>query len=250
VSSATTVHELKTLVLSYSPAIAFDTVEEERVEALADVVAAELQIPVYTWAPTRGIVRKPTAHPSVSGRYDDEYMKSPAGWRFAARYESQHGQEGFDIPWNWVPRRQEVAMSARRSTQRPPAARVIHRRSAADERRVERLRKICTALPEANEKLSHGEPTWFAGKGKVFAMLDDHHHGSGRLAVWLPQPLGAQEALIDADPVRFFRPPYVGVSGWVGVALDAKPDWGVIAGLVRQAYRHVATKKLEAKLVG
>ena len=67
-SSATTVHELKTLVLSYHPAIAFDTVEEERVEALADAVGEELKIPVYTWAITRGIVRKPTAHPSGETR--------------------------------------------------------------------------------------------------------------------------------------------------------------------------------------
>ena len=76
------------------------------------------------------------------------------------------------------------------------------------------------ALPDANEKLSHGEPTWFAGKAKVFAMLDDHHHGAAHLSVWLPQPFGAQEALMRTDPERFFRPPYVGVSGWVGVVLD------------------------------
>ena len=124
----------------------------------------------------------------------------------------------------------------------------IRRRSVANERLVERLRKICLALPEANEKLSHGEPTWFAGKGKVFAMLDDHHHGAEHLAVWLPQPLGAQEALIDADPERFFRPPYVGPSGWVGVVLDTKPDWGEVADLVRAAYVHVATRKLAAQL--
>jgi hypothetical protein len=68
VAAGTTVHELKTLVLSYHPAIAFDTVEEERVEALADVVAEELDIPVYTWALTRGIVRKPTGHPSGETR--------------------------------------------------------------------------------------------------------------------------------------------------------------------------------------
>ena len=76
------------------------------------------------------------------------------------------------------------------------------------------------ALPEANEKLSHGEPTWFAGKGKIFAMLDDHHHGAAQLSVWLPQPFGAQEALISSDPERFFRPPYVGVrdgSAWCSI---------------------------------
>ena len=100
------------------------------------------------------------------------------------------------------------------------------------------------ALPDANEKLSHGEPTWFAGKGKVFAMLDDHHHGATHLAVWLPQPFGAQEALIGSDPERFFRPPYVGVSGWVGVVLDTGPDWDAVAALVREAYLTVATPKL------
>jgi hypothetical protein len=113
---------------------------------------------------------------------------------------------------------------------------------------VERVRKICSALPEAHEKLSHGEPTWFAGKGKVFAMIDNHHHGAEHLSVWLPQPIGVQEALIDADPERFFRPPYVGPSGWVGVVLDTRPDWEMVARLVRDAYLHVATRKLAARL--
>jgi hypothetical protein len=113
---------------------------------------------------------------------------------------------------------------------------------------VGRLRALCMALPEANEKLSHGEPTWFAGKGKVFAMLDDHHHGAEHLAVWLPQPVGVQEALVDADPARFFRPPYVGPSGWVGVVLDGRVDWGMVARLVRDGYLHVATRKLAARL--
>ena len=103
-------------------------------------------------------------------------------------------------------------------------------------------------LPEANEKLSHGEPTWFAGKGKVFAMLDDHHHGAEHLSVWLPQPIGVQEALIDSDPERFFKPPYVGPSGWIGVVIDTRPDWEMVASLVREAYLQVATRKLAASL--
>jgi hypothetical protein len=111
-----------------------------------------------------------------------------------------------------------------------------------------RLRAICLARPDAIEKVSHGEPTWFAGKGKVFATLDDHHHGAEHLSVWLPAGLGAQESLIESDPKRFFRPPYVGGSGWVGVVLDAKPDWKVVAWLVEQAYRHVAHPRLLAKL--
>jgi predicted DNA-binding protein (MmcQ/YjbR family) len=120
--------------------------------------------------------------------------------------------------------------------------------AAADAKLVARLRKICLALPEANERVSHGEPTWFAGKGKVFAMLDNHHHGSQHLSTWLPQPLGVQETLIEADPERFFRPPYVGPSGWVGMVLDTKPDWSLVAALVRDAYRHVAAAKLRARL--
>jgi predicted DNA-binding protein (MmcQ/YjbR family) len=109
---------------------------------------------------------------------------------------------------------------------------------------AERLRKICLALPEANEKLSHGEPTWFAGKGKVFAMLDNHHHGSPHLSVWLPQPRGAQEQLMKSDAERFFKPPYVGPKGWVGVVLDTSPDWKQVATLVRESYAFVATAKL------
>jgi hypothetical protein len=120
--------------------------------------------------------------------------------------------------------------------------------ASKDSSLVERLRKVCLAFPEAGERLSHGEPTWFAGKGKVFAMLDNHHHSSPHLAVWLPQPMGVQESLIEADPDRFFRPPYVGPSGWVGVVLDTRPDWNMVEQLVRDSFVHVATRKLVARL--
>ena len=104
---------------------------------------------------------------------------------------------------------------------------------------VDRLRAICLALPEATEKLAWSEPTWRVG-GKLFAQLDDHHHGADHLAVWLPAPLGEQEAMVFTDPARFFRRPYVGSRGWVGVRIDRKPDWALVAGLVAQAYRLVA----------
>ena len=79
-------------------------------------------------------------------------------------------------------------------------------------------------------------------------MLDNHHHGAKHLAVWLPQPLGRQGDLIDSDPDRFFRPPYVGPSGWIGVVIDDRPDWAMVAHLVEEAYRHVARPKLVAQL--
>jgi hypothetical protein len=119
-------------------------------------------------------------------------------------------------------------------------------RTATSLRLIERVRKICMALPEATEKISHGEPTWFAGK--VFAMFDDHHHDSPHVSLWLPAPFGAQETLIAADPKRFFRPPYVGHRGWVGVVLDTGPDWDTVAELVEDAYRQVAPGRLVALL--
>jgi len=107
---------------------------------------------------------------------------------------------------------------------------------------VERLRAICLALPDTTEKLAWGEPTWRV-RGKLFAQLDDHHHGADHLAVWLPAPLGEQEAMIFTDPARFFRPPYVGGRGWVGGRIDRRPNWTVIAKLVSQAYGLVASRR-------
>ena len=142
-------------------------------------------------------------------------------------------------------------MTGRKLAKKPASPKtpsLVRARGGASERLVERARRICLALPEANEKISHGEPTWFAGTGRVFAMLDDHHHGAEHLALWLPLPPGAQETLVASDPDRYFRPPYVGHRGWVGVVLDGRPDWRVVAGLVEEAYRHVAVRRLVARL--
>lgn len=109
-----------------------------------------------------------------------------------------------------------------------------------------RLRKICMAMPEATERLSHGEPTWFVRDKKVFAMFAGLHHDD-RIAFWCPAPDGAQEALIDAAPARFFRPPYVGPRGWLGVYLDVPGvDWMHVEDLIRGAYCIVAPKRLAA----
>jgi hypothetical protein len=91
--------------------------------------------------------------------------------------------------------------------------------------------------------MAWGEPTWRV-KGKLFAQLDNHHHGADHLAVWLPAPLGEQESLVFLDPQRFFRPPYVGPRGWVGARIDRRPDWKLVTSLVKQAYREVAPPRL------
>ena len=110
-----------------------------------------------------------------------------------------------------------------------------------------RLRKICLALPETTERLSHGEPTWFIRDKKTFVMFSDHHHG-GPLAFWCAAPAGGQEELIASEPDRFFRPPYVGSRGWVGVRLDVDVDWDEITEIVEDAYREVAPKTLVRQL--
>jgi hypothetical protein len=120
---------------------------------------------------------------------------------------------------------------------------------------IARLRALCLSLPEVTEKVSHGEPTWFVRPGKsgrVFVTLADHHHDD-RLAFWCAAPPGAQEALVAAEPERFFRPPYVGHRGWLGVWLDVDVEsdeafWDEIAEIVTDAYREIAPKKLVAQL--
>ena len=108
---------------------------------------------------------------------------------------------------------------------------------------IDRLRAICLALPEASEKEAWGDPT-FRVRDRIFAMPKA---GDGRISVWLKAPPGAQEILIGADPELFFRPPYVGHKGWVGMRLDREPDWAEVEMLVERSYRMTAPKRLADK---
>jgi predicted DNA-binding protein (MmcQ/YjbR family) len=114
---------------------------------------------------------------------------------------------------------------------------------------IARLRKLCLALPEAHEVAAWSEPT-FRVKNKMFAMYADagNHHGGGRHAVWIKAAPGRQERAVRTAPTRFFVPPYVGPSGWVGVWLDKNCNWNELADILRDAYRLVAPKKLAAFL--
>jgi hypothetical protein len=106
---------------------------------------------------------------------------------------------------------------------------------------LEQIRAICHALPGTTEKLSHGAPAFFVG-GQYLAFADSHH-ADGRLAAWVAAPPGAQEALIAADPKHFFRPPYVGVNGWVGVNLNTGLDWKSIAAIIAEGHGFIEAKK-------
>jgi len=108
---------------------------------------------------------------------------------------------------------------------------------------LDRLRALCLRHANVTERLSHGEPTWFVRDKKTFVTYADHHHDD-RLAFWCAAPAGAQEAMVGADPHRYFRPAYVGVRGWLGVYLDIPDlDWDEIADIVGDAYDQVANKR-------
>ena len=111
-----------------------------------------------------------------------------------------------------------------------------------------RLREICAVLPEVSERPSHGAPTFFIRDRKTLCTLHDDHHGQHGVALWCPAAPGVQEQLVDDEPDRFFRPPYVGHRGWIGVHLDVDPDWDEIDAIVREAYRCVAPATLARQL--
>ena len=98
---------------------------------------------------------------------------------------------------------------------------------------------MCPSHPGVTERESHGEPTWFVG-GRTYVTYADHHHDD-RVAFWCAAPDGVQESLVESAPDRFFRPPYVGHRGWLGVWLDVPVDWDEVAAIVADAHRLVAS---------
>jgi hypothetical protein len=112
----------------------------------------------------------------------------------------------------------------------------------ATETQIERVRRLALALPGATEKLSHGEPTFFVAK-RVFVMFANNHHSDGHTAIWIPALPGAQATMIAEAPEIYFKPPYVGVKGWIGVELPRVSD-EILADLIRRAWQLTAPKAL------
>lgn len=123
-----------------------------------------------------------------------------------------------------------------------------HAAKKDDGTQLKRVRLVCSSIPGTIEKTSHGEPTFFTPE-RVFAMFDDNHHGDGHVAVWVPAAPGAQAALIEEEPDTYFRPPYVGVAGWVGVELS-KVDDEQLGALIREAFRLTRAKKITSDRSG
>jgi hypothetical protein len=118
-----------------------------------------------------------------------------------------------------------------------------------------RVRRIALALPEVNERLSHGEPCFFVQDKRPLCYFHDNHNGDSRISLWCPASPGIQEEMVSSEPDRFFKPP-VSARGtfaeWLGVFLDTSDesqlDWAEIAVIVEDAFRTVAPKKLIVKL--
>ena len=117
-------------------------------------------------------------------------------------------------------------------------------------RATERVRSLCLALPEATERVSHGEAAWFVRRAPQFVTMADRHHDD-RLALWAAAPAGAQADWVARGRARYFVPPYVGGRGWIGAYLDEPaPDWDAVADIVEDAYRAIAPRTLLARLDG
>lgn len=114
---------------------------------------------------------------------------------------------------------------------------------------VAQVRSACIGLPEVTERASHGAPSFFVRDKRSFATVwADGHHDETFAQLWCAAPAGAQALLIADDPDRFFRPPYVGHRGWVGMRLDGAVDWEEVREVCEDAYRAVAPAALVAAL--
>ena len=109
---------------------------------------------------------------------------------------------------------------------------------------VARVRRLCLALPDTSERLSHGEPTFFV-HNKLFVMFANNHHNDGHVAVWLPAPPGAQTVIIDSAPDTYFKQPYVGVRGWIGIEMARISD-ETLTFHINLAWELIAPKRLLA----
>jgi hypothetical protein len=106
---------------------------------------------------------------------------------------------------------------------------------------LERVRAICLAFPEVTERLSHGSPAWFVRDRKAFVYFwADGHHQHEFAHLWCAAPPGMQDEFVENEPEVFFRPPYVGHRGWLGVRMDRRLPWENVEALCREAYRTVA----------
>jgi hypothetical protein len=111
---------------------------------------------------------------------------------------------------------------------------------------LDRVRSIALALPEAAERSSHRAPGFHIEKGKFFAYFWHDHHGDGETAVLL-KTTGAEEQamLIEANPDLYYKPAYLGSSGWIAIRVAAPDtDWDHVADRIAVSWELAAPRRL------
>jgi hypothetical protein len=110
---------------------------------------------------------------------------------------------------------------------------------------LDRVRRAALELPETEERLSHGQPTFFVA-GKQFAQFRDNHHGDGVTGVCVRTSGPDEQAmLIEADPTTYSRPAYLGPAGWVSINLAGDAvDWDHVADRIAASWELAAPRRL------
>ena len=110
---------------------------------------------------------------------------------------------------------------------------------------LDRVRAAALDLPEAEERVSHGQPTFFVA-GKQFAQFRDNHHGDGKTVVCVKTSgLDEQAMLLESDPETYSRPAYLHSSGWISVNLAGeKVDWAHVADRIAESWELAAPRRL------
>ncbi len=116
-----------------------------------------------------------------------------------------------------------------------------------------RMRALALALPETDERQSHGSPGFRVGgdkSGKYFAYFSDQHHGTPHIALLVRTGSMDELAnLVETRPEVYFKPAYYGASGWIGIILNRPGvDWDEIAAWLQRSWRSAAPRRLTRML--
>ncbi len=129
-------------------------------------------------------------------------------------------------------------LAIKRSANSAPESEIMTMSSARYKNALKQVRSICGRLPEMSEVAAWGHPTFRAGK-KQFAAIGKDKDG---VSLGLKVGYERQEELLKDD--RFFPTPYAAHQGWVSLRIEDPMDWDEVSGLVVEAYRQVALKRM------
>ena len=106
-----------------------------------------------------------------------------------------------------------------------------------------KIREAALELPETDERLSHGQPTFFVA-GKQFAQFRNNHHGDSKIVVCVRvSGLDEQAMLLEADPETYSKPAYL--PSWISIKVAGdKVDWDRVADRIAASWELAAPRRL------